>query len=381
MQLSSDRILTTHVGSLPRPEALREQLMARESGQTIDGQAFEAAVAEAVAAVVQRQVELGIDVVSDGEMSKISYATYVKDRYDGFGGEGEYRAAKDLLDYREFARYLVKIGGTVPSVSGPVCQAPITLRDHAPLVRDLANFRAAIAAHPPTEAFMTAASPGVVSVFLGNEHYPSQQAYLEALAAVLKDEYQAIVDAGFLLQIDAPDLAMGRHLVHGDATIEEFREVAAEHVEVLNAATAEIAPDRMRLHLCWGNYEGPHHHDVPLARIIDIVLQARPMAISVEASNPRHEHEWEVFEETPLPDDKVLLPGVLDSTSNFIEHPRLVAQRLRNYANLVGRERVIASTDCGFATFAGYPNVFPDIAWAKLEALVEGAEIASKSLW
>ena len=228
---------------------------------------------------------------------------------------------------------------------------------------------------------MNAASPGVVSVFLGNEYYPSQQAYLEALAVVLGAEYKAIVDAGFLLQIDAPDLAMGRHLVHGDATVEAFREVAALHIEVLNTATADIPPEKMRLHLCWGNYEGPHHHDVPLADIIDIVLRARPMAISVEASNPRHAHEWEVFQEVPLPDDKVLLPGVVDSTSNFIEHPRLVAQRLRNYADVVGRERVIASTDCGFATFAGYPNVFPEIAWAKLESLVAGAEIASKSLW
>ncbi|MDP6707818.1 MAG: cobalamin-independent methionine synthase II family protein [Alphaproteobacteria bacterium] len=381
MKLSSERILTTHVGSLPRPEALREMLMARESGETPDTQALDEAAREAVLAIVERQVRLGIDVVSDGEMSKISYATYVKDRYDGFGGKGKYRAAKDLLDYLDYARYLVKIGGTVPSVSGPVCQRPITLRDHGPLATDLANFRAAITAHPTAEAFMSAASPGVVSIFLGNEHYPSHQAYLEALAGVLKDEYQAIVDAGFLLQIDAPDLAMGRHLVHGDASLEAFRKAAALHVEVLNQATAEIPPERMRLHLCWGNYEGPHHHDVALADIIDIVLAARPMAISVEASNPRHEHEWEVFAETPLPDDKVLLPGVVDSTSNFIEHPRLVAQRLRNYADVVGRERVIASTDCGFATFAGYPNVFPDIAWAKLESLVEGARIASKALW
>ncbi len=381
MKLSTDRILTTHVGSLPRPDELRNMLMRREAGEAIDETAFDASVRNAVAEIARKQVEAGIDVVSDGEMSKISYATYVKDRYDGFGGEGKRRGAQDLMDYRDFARYLVEIGGTIPSASGPCCQGPITLRDPEPLTKDLANFRAAITAVPPAEAFLNAASPGVVSVFLDNEHYPSHDAYLEALAAALQDEYRAITDAGFLLQIDCPDLAMGRHLKHADKSIAEFRDIAARHIEVLNAATADIAPDRMRLHLCWGNYEGPHHHDVPLAEIIDIVLSARPMAISVEGANPRHEHEWEVFAETALPDDKVLLPGIIDSTSNFIEHPRVVAQRIQRYANVVGRERVIASSDCGFATFAGYPNVFPDIVWAKLGALVEGAEIASKELW
>jgi len=381
MQLSRDRILTTHVGSLPRPESLRETLMAREAGEAPDQAAFDAAVRTAVADVVRRQVETGIDVVSDGEMSKISYATYVKDRYAGFGGEGRRKGAADLMDYREFARHLVKIGGTIPSASGPVCLGPITPKDKAPLLADLANFKAAIAATPPLEAFMNAASPGVVSVFLENRHYPNHEAYLEALAAVLKEEYEAIVGAGFLLQIDCPDLAMGRHLAFADKSEDEFRRLAAQHIEVLNAATAGIAPEAMRLHLCWGNYEGPHHHDIGLGRIVDIVVGARPMALSIEGSNPRHEHEWEVFAETPLPDDKVLLPGVIDSTSNFIEHPRLVAQRIERYAGVVGRERVIASADCGFATFAGYPNVFPDIAWAKLAALVEGAGIASRKLW
>jgi len=381
MKLSSDRILTTHVGSLPRPQHLREMLMAREAGETVDAVTFEAEVRKGVDEVVRRQVAAGLDVVSDGEMSKISYATYVKDRFSGFAGEGRSRGAQDLLDYREYARHLVQIGGTIPSASGPICQGPIRLEDRRPLETDIANFQAAVAAHPPVEGFLNAASPGVVSVFLENQHYPSHEVYLEALAEVLTQEYRAIVEAGFLLQIDCPDLAMGRHLAHADKTLESFRGLAAQHIEVLNAAVAGLPPEALRLHLCWGNYEGPHHHDVPLSQIIDIVLKARVMAISLEGANPRHEHEWEVFQETALPDDKVLLPGVIDSTSNFIEHPRLVAQRIRRYADVVGRERVIASADCGFATFAGYPNVFPEIAWAKLGALVEGAAIASEMLW
>ena len=381
MKLSSDRILTTHVGSLPRPQHLREMLMAREAGDTVDAMTFDQAVRKAVDDSVRRQVAAGIDVVSDGEMSKIGYATYVKDRFSGFAGEGRRRGAQDLLEYPEYARYLVQIGGTVPSASGPICQGPIRLTDRQPLETDIANFTAAVAAHPPAEAFLNAASPGVVSVFLENQYYRNHEAYLEALAEVLKAEYRAIVEAGFLLQIDCPDLAMGRHLAHADKSIQSFRRLAAQHVEVLNAATAELPADSLRLHLCWGNYAGPHHHDVPLAEIIDIVLQARVTAISLEGANPRHEHEWEVFQTTLLPDDKVLLPGVIDSTSNFFEHPRLVAQRIKRYADLVGRERVIASADCGFATFAGYPNVFPDIAWAKLGALVEGAAIASEMLW
>ena len=381
MELSRDRILTTHVGSLPRPEALRAMLVAREAGEAVDDEAFADQVSAAVERVVRRQVEIGIDAVSDGETAKISYATYVKDRYSGFGGEGRLKGAQDLREYRDYARYLVKIGGTIPSASGPCCIAEVALADPAALERDIELFTAAVARHEPLEGFLNAAAPGVVTISLDNRHYPSHDAYLEALAGVLAAEYREIVEAGLVLQIDCPDLAMGRHLAHGDLDLAGFRAVAQRHVEVLNAATMGLPADKLRLHLCWGNYEGPHHHDVPLAEIIDIVYGARPMALSIEAANPRHEHEWAVFKDHPLPDDKVLIPGVVDSTSNFIEHPELVAQRICRFAEVVGRERVIAGTDCGFATFAGYPNVFPDIVWAKLSSLVEGARRASETLW
>ena len=381
MELSRDRVLTTHVGSLPRPESLRVLLVAREAGEAVDEAEIETEVEAAVDSIVQRQVALGIDAVSDGETSKISYATYVKDRYEGFGGESRLKGARDLREYLDYARYLVRIGGTIPSASGPCCIGEVRLADPAPLARDLALFAAAVEKHRPVEGFLNAASPGVVTVFLDNHHYPSHDAYLEALAGVLAAEYREIVEAGFTLQIDCPDLAMGRHLAHADLDLAQFRDLAARHVEVLNAATEGLPAEKLRLHLCWGNYEGPHHHDLPLADIVDIVYGARPMAFSIEGSNPRHEHEWVVFRDHPLPDDKVLIPGVIDSTSNFIEHPDLVAQRICRFAEVVGRERVIAGTDCGFATFAGYPNVFPDIVWAKLESLVEGARRASETLW
>ncbi len=347
----------------------------------MDEAEIETEVEAAVDSIVQRQVALGIDAVSDGETSKISYATYVKDRYEGFGGESRLKGARDLREYLDYARYLVRIGGTIPSASGPCCIGEVRLADPAPLARDLALFAAAVEKHRPVEGFLNAASPSVVTVFLDNRHYPSHDAYLEALAGVLAAEYREIVEAGFTLQIDCPDLAMGRHLAHADLDLAQFRDLAARHVEVLNAATEGLPAEKLRLHLCWGNYEGPHHHDLPLADIVDIVYGARPMAFSIEGSNPRHEHEWVVFRDHPLPDDKVLIPGVIDSTSNFIEHPDLVAQRICRFAEVVGRERVIAGTDCGFATFAGYPNVFPDIVWAKLESLVEGARRASETLW
>jgi 5-methyltetrahydropteroyltriglutamate--homocysteine methyltransferase len=382
VQTSSDRILTTHVGSLPRPDDLIALLSAKDRGEAYDEDAFDACVRESVDAVVARQVAAGLDLVSDGEMSKISYSTYLKDRLNGFGGVAtEKRAATDLVDFLDFARSLVERGGTERSLSGPACDGPLSVRDDGPLEKDLANFAAACTAHKPTGGFLTACSPGVVSVFLQNQYYPDHDAYLEALAAILKLEYEAVVASGAVLQLDCPDLAMGRHVVHGKKSIEEFRAIAARHIEVLNAATADIAPDRMRIHLCWGNYEGPHHHDIPLARILDLVYRARPQAISMEGANPRHEHEWEVFEELPLPDDRLIVPGVIDSTSNFIEHPRLIAQRIGRYTDLVGRERVIAGSDCGFATFAQRPAVDPEIAWAKLATLVEGAQIASDRLW
>ena len=382
MKTSSERILTTHVGSLPRPDDLVALLHLKDQGQPYDQAVFDECVARSVDAIVARQVATGIDLVSDGEMSKISYATYLKDRLNGFDGTAtENRAAADLIDYIGYARRLVEQGGTERSLQGPACDGPLSVRDEAPLQKDLANFAAAVKAHKPMEGFLTACSPGVVSVFLQNQYYPDDDAYLEALAAILKDEYEAIVASGAVLQLDCPDLAMGRHIVHRKKSNQEFRKVAARHIEVLNAATANIPPQSMRIHLCWGNYQGPHHHDIPISEILDLVYGARPHAIAMEGANPRHEHEWEVFDEHPLPDGKVIIPGVIDSTSNFIEHPKLVAQRICRYAGKVGRERVIAGSDCGFATFAERPAVDPEIAWAKLAALVEGAALASGQLW
>ena len=378
----SDRILTTHVGSLPRPNDMLALLEARDRGELLDDAAFAETAARAVADVVARQAALGIDILSDGEMAKTSYATYLTDRLSGFGGRAEKGpAARDLLDYLAYAKRLVEAGGTEKTLAGAACDAPLALKDPQPLTRDINNFAAARAPHPSADGFLSACSPGVVTIFLQNQYYPSHEAYLDALVPLLKDEYEAIVASGVVLQLDCPDLGMGRHLVHANKSTEDFCKVAARHVEALNAATADIAPERMRLHLCWGNYEGPHHHDIPLTDIIDMVYAARPAGISIEGANPRHEHEWEIFADKPLPDGKVIVPGVIDSTTNYIEHPRLVAQRIERFASLVGRERVIASTDCGFATFAHHPSVDPEIAWAKLGALVEGAGLATETLW
>ena len=378
----SDRILTTHVGSLPRPNDMLALLDARDRGELLDDAAFAETAARAVADVVARQAALGIDILSDGEMAKTSYATYLTDRLSGFGGRAQKGpAARDLLDYLAYAKRLVEAGGTEKTLAGAACNAPLALKDPQPLKRDITNFAAARTPHPRADGFLSACSPGVVTIFLQNQYYPSHEAYLDALVPLLKDEYETIAASGVVLQIDCPDLGMGRHLVHADKSTEDFCKVAARHIEALNAATVDIAPERMRLHLCWGNYEGPHHHDVPLTDIIDLVYAARPAGISIEGANPRHEHEWEIFADKPLPDDKVIVPGVIDSTTNYIEHPRLVAQRIERFASLVGRERVIASTDCGFATFAHHPSVDPEIAWAKLGALVEGASLATEALW
>ncbi|MBT3534729.1 MAG: cobalamin-independent methionine synthase II family protein, partial [Rhodospirillaceae bacterium] len=338
MKTSTDRILTTHVGSLPRPNDLVALLHLKDRGEAYDQAEFDRCVAQSVDAVVARQVAIGIDLVSDGEMSKISYATYLKDRLNGFDGTAtENRAAADLIEFIDYARRLVEQGGTERSLQGPACDGPLSVRDEAPLQKDLANFQAAVAAHGPREGFLTASSPGVVSVFLQNQYYPDDDAYLDALAGILKQEYEAIAASGAVLQLDCPDLAMGRHIVHRKRSNAEFRKVAARHIEVLNAATADIPPEAMRIHLCWGNYQGPHNHDIPVSEILDLVYGARPHAIALEGANPRHEHEWEVFDEHPLPDGKVVIPGVIDSTSNFIEHPKLVAQRIGRYASKVGR--------------------------------------------
>jgi len=376
-----NRILTTHVGSLPRPDSLLALMRAKADGNACDETTLETELQKAVADVVTRQVDIGIDVVSDGEMSKPSYATYVTERLTGFEGSFTGHAAQDLRDYLDFAKHLISIGAVVPHAGGACCRGPVEIRDTAPLEADLDRFRAAVERAPPVGAFMNAASPGVVAVFQQNEYYPSEAAYIDAIAAALREEYEAIVAAGFMLQIDSPDLAMGRHLAFADLDERAFIEVVARNVAALNEAVRDIPADRMRMHLCWGNYPGPHHRDIPLPTIVDQVLRAKPKYLLLEGANPRHEHEWQVFADVALPDDKVLVPGVIDSTSNYIEHPEVVAQRLCRYADVVGRERVMAGSDCGFSTFSGYPTVYPDIVWAKLATLVDGARVASRRLW
>jgi 5-methyltetrahydropteroyltriglutamate--homocysteine methyltransferase len=389
MQRSTERILTTHTGSLPRPPSLQELLYAREQGAAIGQAVFEKEVREAVNAVVQQQVSCGLDIINDGEMSKISYGSYVKDRLSGFEGTGGIPNAPGMADLAEFPEYTQRMFAGTPLVSlrYPSCTGPISYTGTEQLERDLANLKIATQERAPTEAFMTAASPGVIALFLGNQYYPSHEAYLSALAEAMKTEYDAIVQAGFLLQLDCPDLSvltgnvsalLGDQVAASEGVEEHLRLL---HLEVLNHATRDIPPERMRLHMCWSNYEGPHHYDVPLRTVIGALLQARPAALVLEAANPRHAHEWQVFEEVKLPEDKLLVLGVLDTTTNFIEHPELVAQRLVRVARLVGRERVIAGTDCGFATLAGYHMVDPKIAWAKLQAMAEGARLASQQLW
>ena len=338
------------------------------------------AVRTAVGQVVKQQVAAGLDVVNDGEQGKPGYATYIKDRVTGFGGQSKVTTV--WTEARDFPEYWARVTGNMRSAfSRPACDGPIAWKDFGAVRRDVETLAAAVAGTPATETFMSAASPGVVSIFLADEHYGSREAYLDAIARVMKDEYEAIVAAGFVLQLDCPDLAMARHNRFPDLSLAEFRKIVALHLEVLDEATGAIPPDRMRLHLCWGNYEGPHHRDVPLRDIIDLVLRARPVGISFEGANPRHDHEWAIWKEVRLPPDKVLIPGVIDSTTNFIEHPELIAQRIGRYANVVGRENVIAGTDCGFGTFADNDAIDPRIAWAKLTALAEGARRASDELW
>ena len=384
MKRSNDRILTTHTGSLPRPDDLLGPLRALEDGTIADRDAVAAQIKSAVADAVRKQLDAGIDIVNDGEMSKPSYATYVKDRLSGFDGSerSEPIRGADMGDFPEYARR--SAGGMGPSgvrIKRPACTGPISYRDRDAVRTDLDNLKAALTGANPAEVFVSAASPGVVTFFLSNKYYPSHEAYLRAIAEAMRTEYEAIVAAGFLLQVDCPDLAMSRHVHYKDLSLADFRKTISLHVDALNHALANVPPDRTRIHLCWGNYEGPHHHDVPLRDIVDIALTARAEAISYEASNPRHAHEWAVFKDVKLPDGKILIPGVVDSVTNFVEHPELVAQRIANVARVVGRENVIAGTDCGFGTIAGSSAVDSRISWAKLAAMAEGARIASHQLW
>jgi 5-methyltetrahydropteroyltriglutamate--homocysteine methyltransferase len=377
MQCSTERMLTTHTGSLPRPMALTAILEALDAGTLPDPETFDARVRSAVAEVVRKQVAAGVDIINDGEQGKVGYSTYVRHRLTGFGGSSTVAMRADWADFPEAAA-----SQTRSTVVRPACNGPIAWQDRDAVQKDIANLKAAVSGVHPTEGFMTAASPGVIAHFLRNEYYPSRDAYLARLVEVMKEEYDSIYRAGFILQVDCPDLAMGRHLAFPDLSTAEFLKIAEANVEALNHALRDIPPDRMRLHLCWGNYEGPHHRDIPLRDILGIVLKARPQAISFEGANPRHEHEWVVFRDVKLPADKIIIPGVLDSTTNFIEHPELVAQRLVRYAEVVGKENVIAGTDCGFGTFArSNLQVEPEIAWAKLQAMAEGARLATKTLW
>lgn len=380
MKTSQDRILTTHVGSLPRSKAVTDVVFAHERGDPLDADAARETIRAAVLDAVRRQRAAGIDVASDGEMSKISYATYIKDRLTGFDGDSPRQPPKDLEEFPAFLRRQASSGGT-PTYRRPSCVGEIRVKDMEPVAEDIRNFRQALAEVPVTEGFMNAASPGVIALFQPNRHYPDHASYLEALAEAMQPEYEAIVGAGFVLQLDSPDLGLGRHMMFKDRSDEEYQRLASLHVEALNHATRNIPADRMRLHVCWGNYEGPHHCDAPMSMVLPIALRARPQALLFEASNPRHAHEWVVFRDARIPDDKILVPGVLDSTTNFIEHPELVAERIGRFADIVGRERVMAGTDCGFSTFAGFGAVDEDIVYAKFGAMAEGARIASKRLW
>ncbi len=381
MKRSTSRILTTHTGSLPRSPELQELLRQREDQSDFDESQFHTSVHEAVGQIVTRQQDAGIDVVNDGEQGRSQYATYVKERLTGFEGERLVRSHTRLddADFPDFAAAQTHLSSR--NMPQPACTGPIAWKDWPAVKRDVQNLRDAASQAQVEEVFMTAASPGVIANFLPNEYYATEEAYLYALADVMKDEYNAIAGAGLLLQIDCPDLAMTRVSQFSHLSVDEFKKIVELHVEVINYALKDIDPERMRLHVCWGNTEGPHHHDVPLREIADLVIRARPLGLSIEGANPRHGHEWKVWQEVRLPEGKVLIPGVLDTTTNFIEHPELVAQRILNYANAVGRENVIAGSDCGFGTSAWGRKVETSIAWAKLASMVEGARLASTELW
>ncbi len=380
MRLSIDRILTTHVGSMPRPQALVDVLLKKDHGEAYDPGDYERTIRQAVAAVVARQVAAGVDIPSDGEASKVSYSTYMMDRLTGFGGDNERKVALDLAPYPEFRAKMARMTGS-QEFRRASCIGPVEVKDLEPLRIDIDNMRAAMAAEGVEEGFMNSASPGLVTAFQPNQYYPSHEAYVWALSDAMRQEYRMIVEAGLILQLDCPDLAMARHTGFQDLTESEFVKRAELHVEAMNAALQGIPADRVRFHICWGNYEGPHDHDIDLGKILPVVLKAKPIGILFEAANTRHAHEWTVWAKAALPGDKVLIPGMIDSCSNYVEHPEFVAQGIERFAAIVGRERVLAGTDCGFGTFAGYGKLDGEIAYKKLRALAEGAAIASARLW
>jgi 5-methyltetrahydropteroyltriglutamate--homocysteine methyltransferase len=392
MKTSSERILTTHVGSLPRPEKLREMLFARYTGEDVTEAADEALtkeIADSIEQVVKDQVEAGIDVVSDGEMGKVSYAQYMKHRVTGFGEEpagyeppGEIRLPIDFYNYPDWIEWCDAEQMPIFAAQ-PFCVGDLSYTEagKVELQKDLKTFRSAVDGAKAVDGFLNAASPGIISEFAPNAHYPSVEKYVEALGEAMAPEYEAIIEAGFNLQLDCPDLAASRMITFYDLSDAEFHKLVDHRVEVINHATRNIPPERMRMHLCWGNYSGPHDHDHPVAKLIPHIAKARPQALLFEGANPAHEHEWADWRDADIPDDKILVPGVVDSTSNFVEHPRLVAQRITRFANIVGRERVIAGSDCGFSTFSTKSQVAPSVVWAKFRAMAEGAAIASKELW
>jgi len=381
MRRSTERILTSHVGSLPRPQDVVDLIRAQDAGDSYDLAKWESVMARAVQDAVNAQAEAGLDIINDGEMAKVGYATYMRHRLTGFElGEVPRATPQDLDDYPDY-RDKIAAAGDTPKYKRPICKGPIQVKDLKPLHDDIARLQKALAQAKIPEGFMTAASPGTIAVFQPNEYYSSHEEYLEALAEAMREEYEAIVNAGLILQIDCPDLAMGRHIRFRGVDDAEFVRNAALQVEAMNHALAKVPADRVRFHVCWGNYEGPHHRDIPFAKIARVVLKAKPMAMLLEAANPCHEHEWEIWQTLRLPENKVLIPGVIDSTCNYIEHPELVSQRILRFASLVGRERVMAGTDCGFGTFAGFGKVHPTICWQKMRSLAEGARLASKKLW
>ncbi len=369
-------IKTTHVGSLPRSQAVVDFIFARENGTPYDPAEFDACMAQAVSDTVRKQVDAGIDIVSDGETSKISYATYVKDRYTGFDGDSPRNAPADLKMFPGFLKRLADDGGT-PQYARPMCVGEVKSKGQGELEKDIANLKAAMAEHGAERGFMNAASPGVISLFLQNDYYKTREAYLAALADAMKAEYETIVASGLDLQLDCPDLALSRHMLFTDLSDDAFIKVANMHVEALNHALADVPADKVRVHICWGNYEGPHSCDIPMAKMFDTLMATKSRYVLFETSNPRHGHEWTTFRDrkADIPEDKVLVPGVVDTTTNFVEHPELVAQRIQRFTDIVGADRVIAGSDCGFGTFAGFGAVDPDIAYAKLSALAEGAAL------
>ena len=369
-------IKTTHVGSLPRTQDVVDFIFAREHGRDYSEGDFDACMTAAVDATVAKQKAAGIDIVSDGETSKISYATYVKDRYTGFAGDGPRNAPADLKRFPSFLKRVAADSGT-PRFARPICVGEVRSKGRGELEKDIANLKAAMTRHGLKRGFMNAASPGVISLFLQNEFYPNREAYLAALADAMKEEYETIVAAGLDLQLDCPDLALSRHMLFSDLTDDEFIRIAGAHVDALNHALADVPPEKVRVHICWGNYEGPHVCDIPMAKMFDTLMATKARYVLFETSNPRHGHEWTVFRDrkTDIPDDKVLVPGVVDTTTNFVEHPELVAQRISRFVDIVGADRVIAGSDCGFGTFAGFGAVDPDIAYAKLDALATGAAL------